>query len=441
MSLGLDPKYWYYNGEAYDFTDFVDRHPGGQWALMLAKGHECSTLFHSYHLDPTGKPLQMLKKYRLPDDQQPGHGMFEPSKKFTFKEDGFYAVVKKAAREYFAEKQISHYADWAHVTGTALTHLFMFIFMYLMCCSEFSLTSLIIFGAIHGIARAMLVVQTVHAASHYSFSRSPTINRWLYRIGTILIGLWAPPVWDIQHVIAHHVYTNEWPFDTDSAFPIKSIHANQRRLPYHRYQHLYMWVVYAFTIPLVLFNSVRVILTRKQMLFKLTFDVPGSYLEGVFCTIFGIGYLALPFFFLPFTTALIVTTLNNVLSSLIFALQFIVNHEIDEVVHHHPEEGKEYDWGEFEVMTSANFGTSSLFSLEVSGGLNTQIEHHLFPSIHYGHYKELAKVVQRVIKDQFPHINYISKPSLWEALRSHYRLLKNPPKSVRQSKKKLVKAN
>ena len=93
------------------------------------------------------------------------------------------------------------------------------------------------------------MVQTTHGASHFSFVKSPTGNRWAYRIGTILvtvmfplffavdcfskhtyytdtislkcmstlihlqIGLWAPPVWDLQHVVAHHIWTNEWPYD------------------------------------------------------------------------------------------------------------------------------------------------------------------------------------------------------------------------------------
>jgi cytochrome b involved in lipid metabolism len=47
---GMKREYWYLNGKAYDFTNFLERHPGGEWALQLGKGRECLGLYHSYHL-------------------------------------------------------------------------------------------------------------------------------------------------------------------------------------------------------------------------------------------------------------------------------------------------------------------------------------------------------------------------------------------------------
>jgi hypothetical protein len=147
-----------------------------------------------------------------------------------------------------------------------------------------------LYAFLHGIVRAVLVVQTTHAASHFSMSMNPMFNRWSYRVGTVLIGLWAPKSWDLQHVVAHHgmncctwhamllsssllipinvciiVYTNEWPWDSDSAFPIKSILYNQKRFGYHKYQHLYMWIVYALFIPLVCPPSVPSFLSSFMM--------------------------------------------------------------------------------------------------------------------------------------------------------------------------------
>jgi len=312
--------------------------------------------------------------------------------------------------------------------------LTMFVTMYAMCTSP-SIKTLFWAAIIHGIFRSLLVVQTVHAASHFSFSHSPVVNRWVYRFGTVLIGLWAPPVWDIQHVVAHHIYTNVWPYDTDSAFPIKSFLPNQRRLWFHKYQHLYMWVVYTFTIPLVMLNSIRVVLTEKQMRFRVTWNTPGAKLEGYLCSLGSLIYVYLPLFFQPsLSRAFCMVLLSNAVSSLWFSLQFVVNHEVASVVSQPAPSKDTVDWGTFQMAESSSFSPNSVFVLETSGGLNTQIEHHLFPGVHYGHYQKIAAITQRVAKQFGLPYNY--QANLWTALRGHYDLLKNPPVSVREEEQR-----
>jgi linoleoyl-CoA desaturase len=425
----LNPNFWYVNGIAYDFEPFVKSHPGGQYALYLGKGNECLGLLHSYHFKIPDQAF--LDKYRCPDKDQLQN--FEQEKfpmleKFTFEKGGFLDTVKREAMDHFRRKGISHKADWFHIIMFFLNVAAILLSMNAMCTWTSGWISLLAACAFHGVMRAVLVVQTTHGASHFSFVKSPMGNRWAYRIGTILIGLWAPPVWDLQHVVAHHVWTNEWPYDSDSAFPLKSILSNQRRFWYHRYQYIYMWVVYTFTIPLVMLNSFKDIIIQKQVTFKMRFLAPNARLEAYGCSVLSLAYLALPFFFQPFWTALWVVNVSSMISSLYFSLQFVVNHEVDSIIDV-PTPNYPIDWGIHQVMGSLTFAPNNRLSLEMAGGLNTQIEHHLFPGVHYSHYNDLSPIIRRVCK-QFG-VNYQYRDSLVDALKAHYNLLKDPPKSIR----------
>ena len=429
----MDENYWYIDGIAYDFTDFVKKHPGGEYALYLGQGRECKPLIWSYHLE-IEKVEKYFKTYRLPSNhpsqlQNVAEMKFEPINKFSWNEDGFYATVKREAVKHFKENNLSPKAGFWGFFSFFFSVMTMFLSMYVMCTQ--TVYTNYIAALVHGVFRAVIVVQSTHGGSHFAYSYNPMVNRWIYRVGTILIGLWNPKVWDIQHVVAHHNYTNEWPYDTDSGFPIKSITYNQKRFGYHKYQHIYIWLVYAFTIPLVLLNSVKDTIIGRQVLFKLNYQVIGARLEVWACTFLSIFYLLIPFFFLSFKSAFFISMVSNITSSLYFSLQFVVNHEVDDIFANGPVDGV-VDWGEYQVNESTSFAPHSRLSLYMAGGLNTQIEHHLFPGVYFGHYEALHKITRNVCKDFGIHYN--ERPTLMQALKGHYELLKNPPQSLRTGK-------
>jgi len=119
---------------------------------------------------------------------------------------------------------------------------------------------------------------------------------------------------------------------------------------------------------------------------------------------------------------------HQIFSSLFFSLQFVVNHEVDTIIDDKPH-AKSIDFGQFQLEESFTFGPDSTLALELSGGLNTQIEHHLFPGVHYSHYGAISKIIRRVAT-RF-NLDYQHSHSWWGAVKKHYNLLKNPPVSTR----------
>jgi linoleoyl-CoA desaturase len=82
----------------------------------------------------------------------------------------------------------------------------------------------------------------------------------------------------------------------------------------------------------------------------------------------------------------------------------------------------ENNWFIHQLKTTANFATNSKLAAFISGGLNQQVEHHLFPNICSTHYPALANIVRETAKEYG--VDYHEYPSFWAALRSHTRFMK-----------------
>jgi fatty acid desaturase len=111
----------------------------------------------------------------------------------------------------------------------------------------------------------------------------------------------------------------------------------------------------------------------------------------------------------------------NVPSSLLLVLQIAVNHEVPET-QGNVVAGEPIDWGTHQVLTSHNYAVASPAILHFSGGLNMQIEHHLFPSVHYSHYPALSRLVREACAEFG--LPYHASRTVWEAVAKHYRVLR-----------------
>ena len=81
----------------------------------------------------------------------------------------------------------------------------------------------------------------------------------------------------------------------------------------------------------------------------------------------------------------------------------------------------ENEWAVHQVLTTANFARSNRVLSWFLGGLNFQVEHHLFHKICHVHYPELSKVVEKVC-NEFG-VRYNANKTFWGAVRSHCRWL------------------
>jgi len=426
-------KLWVLHGQVYDFTDFVKYHPAGSRAILLGRGRDCTVLFESYHTILPSDAL--LEKYRV---SAPNAKLEESrsAKLFSFEEGGFYRTLKQRTREYFKTNNLTTKATTMEIIYFVATILSIYF-----CTWAAFVQGSLIAAVLHGVGRAICIIQPTHATSHYAMFRSVWLNQWAYRISMALSGS-SPAQWTTKHIINHHVETNLCPTDDDTMYPIKRILHEFPRLFFHKYQHIYIWLVYPYTTILWHFSNLAKLAigaARGQMYEgKVSQETSGDWVETAMTLFFFTFFrLLLPFLCLPFTTAAAVFLLSEWTCSTWFALQFAVSHEVDECVEHEKSvldtlkaneakgvvnQGGLVDWGAHQVRASHNYSADSLLSLHFSGGLNLQIEHHLFPSIHYTHYPALSKIVQQTCKEF--NLPYTLSPSMMGAVTKHYQQLK-----------------
>jgi len=424
-------KLWYVHGQAYDLQTFLGSHPGGKEALIMARGLNATELFETYHF-ARSPPEWILEKYRVNENNK--HLDREALKaalleieslsdmekkellgeKFLFEKDGFYAKIKAKAKDYFVKNNLTPRATllWQTVA------IFQLVLIAALMYPSFIMGNIWI-AALFGAVKGVTAVGTGHAMSHYSLFKGKW-NIIIFRFGSPLV-LSNPTIWSTSHVISHHVNTLT-DIDLQDNYPLKRVQPALPHLWFHKFQHFYIWPVYLFGLPLWtavdFFSTIPTIFTGKH---EMRYFPLAQRIENLI--VFGLNLLltvAFPFFFLEFYHALTVSVIANAVSSLIVVLQITVNHEVPDTMSKLPD-GK-IDWGIHQVLTSHNFSTTSLFWLHCSGGLNMQLEHHLFPSVHYVHYHALAEIVKKSCAEY--NLDYNTSSSLFEALTKHYHLLK-----------------
>jgi linoleoyl-CoA desaturase len=408
-------RYWYIGNRAYDLTDWIGRHPGGRDALLQAEGTDCTELFRSYHLrgEP---PAKLLARYEVQvDATDPRHAEAMRGSHFTFAEGAFYKTVQGRVRAYFADGGLStHASRWAQLY--ALTTVVLAVGLTYPAFVMGSVGAAVALSVL----KAVAAIGPGHSMSHFCLFPRGRWNTLVLRVGSAFL-VSNPAIWSASHVQSHHVDTLTRT-DMQDHYPLKRIQPALPHRPWHRVQHLYTWIIYLLGLPLWALQdfarSALSLFTGDHATVKFTFAqrVENTVMIGLNLVV----TVALPFFFLDWRRALLVCLLVNVPSSFFLVIQIAVNHEVPDTMNK-VVTGAPIDWGVHQVLTSHNFAVDSFAALHFSGGLNMQIEHHLFPSVHYSHYPALARIVKQAC-EEFD-LPYNTSCSLWEAMVKHYRVL------------------
>jgi linoleoyl-CoA desaturase len=250
--------------------------------------------------------------------------------------------------------------------------------------------------------------------------------------------------WKIQHNVLHHSYTNVDGFDEDIDTPVMRFSPDQEHKKYHRFQAFYAPFLYGImTIHWFLNKDFRQIIRykNKELLAKEGVTFRQSMINAAFHKAWYLGLtLFLPMWGtgLPWWQVLLGFLLMHFISGLLLSLIFQTAHVINETEFYAPtEDGSvENNWAIHQMRTTANFANGSkLFSWYI-GGLNYQIEHHLFPNICHVHYRKISKIVRDTAKEF--DVPYHHHKTFFEAVRSHFSLLYQL--GTGKEKKKLIEA-
>jgi len=399
------------DGKVYDFTSWVPKHPGGQ-LIMNGAGRDASPLFLSYH------PLRvqaMLPTYQI--------GEIDDYKPYYKWQTEFYTTMKRRVEEVVKRHDLRSDSKEMFLKSAVL--LVIWAFAYYLAFSTGNIFAALILGFVHG----HIGIQIAHDGNHGSFSKRP----WLSKLAAASMDIMGASSlnWEMQHNVGHHpnsnrkgdYYNEDYDPDAKSGYPFVRLTPNHDWKPMHQYQHIYIWALFSFVGLKWLYGDFRSLILRRYQTF-VYWDISTAYLVwtltaksffffyafGVFAYTYGLWHGWCMFF--VFLAA----------QSYVFILMFAVNH-LTEDSEFPNETFIERDWAKLQISTSTNYSRDSRLWLWLSGGLNFQIEHHLFPSICHMYLPYIAPVVKQTCKEF--NVPYSSFDSYWDAVGSYYKHIKN----------------
>ncbi|OEK02083.1 fatty acid desaturase [Roseivirga sp. 4D4] len=342
----------------------------------------------------------------------------------------FISDLRKRVKTYFDSNEISVHGNFTMFSKTAAMFLMYFAPYVLMLTGVITQPWLIIvMWAIMGFGMSGIGLSVMHDANHGSYSNNKTVNKYMSYVMN-LIGA-SSFNWKIQHNVLHHSYTNIEGVDEDIDPGILmrlSPHAKHYRL--HKFQHIYGWFFYAIMTFLWLTTKDFVQLNRykKMGLIKGQKRTYRSVLiETIFSKVAYYAYaLVLPLIFIqaPWWIVVIGFLTMHIITGLWIALIFQPAHVMPNSKYPIPDNlgNMENNWAVHQLFTTTNFSPKSKLFFWYVGGLNYQIEHHLFPNICHVHYKRISKIVRETAKEYG--LPYNLEPTFVSAIVSHAKMLK-----------------
>lgn len=354
-------------------------------------------------------------------------------KTLKFKSDNpsqrqFGIEVRKNVNLYFKEKGISTKGNSLMFLKTFIilsTYIIPFVILLIIPLNYFVAFFLLI---LMGIGEAGVGMSVMHDAAHGAFSEKKWLNSLvassMYLLGSNTFN------WKVQHNILHHTFTNIYGYDQD--IETKAALRLSKYAPlkkYHRFQFIYAFLFYGLMTlsklvtdfgQLLDFNKVGITEEQNTKPNKEIFKLIITKIIYVFIIIilpvlvtdYKWWQVLLGFGIIHFTAGIIMSTV------------FQMAHVVEGVYQPLPDNDGviKNEWVVHELFATSDFARNSVFLSWYVGGLNFQIEHHLFPNTCHIHYPKIAPIVQETASRYG--LTYNLKPSFLSALISHIRMLK-----------------
>ncbi len=341
----------------------------------------------------------------------------------------FFATLRQRVDAYFKEKKISkHYNSTMVIKTIILLAGYTLPFIAILLVNVSATVNLLLWFLM-GLSMAGIGMSIMHDANHGAYSSNSKINLWLGHTLNMVGG--AVFNWKLQHNLMHHTYTNIMHLDEDidDKLVMKFSPHNKAKW-YHKFQFLYSFIFYGILtlywallkdlVQFIKFTKSGINKNTKQqnlnLFLKITLTKLFYFGILIFTPIFvfkvPVWHIIGGFLLMQFIAGLILTTI------------FQLAHTVEETSHPLPNaEGTiENAWAIHQLNTTVNFSRKSKWISWYVGGLNFQVEHHLFPTICHVHYPEIAPIVKATAEEYG--VPYLENITFVDALNSHVNALK-----------------
>ncbi len=339
----------------------------------------------------------------------------------------FHSDLKGRVKNYFTEKNISPTGNSKlYFKAILMVTLYVVVFIHLVFFTPFwaiALLEAILLGAL----AAGIGFNVMHDGAHGSFSKKP----WVNELAGVTINFLGANVfmWKTKHNVVHHSFTNVDEVDDDmNARPLLRLCPNQKKYAIHKYQHRYFLLVYSILyIYWVFFTDYKKYVAKKVGTTPIQkMDIKEHVVFWGFKAIHILLFVALPIYVVGFLPWLVGFLVYGISTGIFLSVVFQLAHSLEETEFPMPDKDSnklENDWAVHQLKTTANFATKNKVLSWMIGGLNFQIEHHLFPNISHIHYPAISKIIKDTCREY--NIAYIEHPKMRMAFASHVNHLRH----------------
>ncbi len=342
---------------------------------------------------------------------------------FDNSESPFFKALKEKVDHYFSTKNLDPSGNKAlFFKSIVVVVSAIVLYVTLVFFTPVTWVAILMCG-LFGLNMAVIGFNIMHEGGHQSFSK----YAWLNKISAYSLNALGGTsyFWKIKHNINHHTYTNIEGMDSDiDVKPFMRLHESQPRYWFHRFQHVYWVVLYGVSYVAWIFyddfqkyvsgkvspnSEIKKIALKEHFIFWAT-------------KVLYVGaYIILPIIMVGWLPTLvgfsIITFVCGLSISVVFQLAHVVEGTKFSVVEQDQANKIEQEWAVHQVTSTANFGTHNKVISWLLGGLNFQIEHHLFPRISHVHYPIISEIVKETCKEY--NVTYMEYSTMLKALHSH----------------------
>ncbi|KIC90209.1 acyl-CoA desaturase [Flavihumibacter sp. ZG627] len=346
--------------------------------------------------------------------------------KFSNSAQSFHAELKKRINNYFEERGKSTTGNMTLYTKAIILLIaFVFVYVHLVFFTPVIWLAVLECVALGGIVAA-IGFNVMHDGAHGSFSK----YKWINRLAALSLNILGGNhfMWNVKHNVIHHAYTNVDGIDDDiNIQPWMRMSTTQKKYSFHKYQHLYFWLLYSLLYILWIFvlDYTKYFRSKIGSMPLKKMKVADHITFWSFKVVNLALYVGIPIYMVGFQTWLIGFLIFSTLAGFIISIVFQLAHTVEHTAFPMPdaETGRlEDEWAVHQLKTTANFATNNKVVNWLVGGLNFQVEHHLFPKISHVHYPAISKIIRNTcIEYGIPYIEY---PKTRYAIASHVSFLK-----------------
>jgi linoleoyl-CoA desaturase len=339
--------------------------------------------------------------------------------------DGFQAELRRRVETFFRATGRRQRDCWQMYVKTAILVGVLATSYLLLVLGAQTWWQALPLAMLLGLAAAGIGFNVQHDGGHQAYSSHRWVNTPMALTLDLIGG--SSYVWNCKHAILHHTYVNITNHDADINLGLFArLTPSQRRFWFHRWQHVYLWPLYGLlAIKWHLLSDFRNVITGR--IGGRQFSRPTGWHLAIFLVgkaIFLILAFGIPAFFHPVWVVLsyygVAALVLGITMSVVFQLAHCV--EQAEFPLPRPDTGRiEHAWAIHQAETTVNFARRSVVAAWLLGGLNFQIEHHLFPRICHINYPAMSKLVEDTCREFG--VRYMEHPSVRAGLASHVRWL------------------